>query len=219
MSESAADQVLDEDEVDDLAADLLPLEDEHDVTAAIQTLAEHVDDLDADQQAARERRLGHAEDIRTLQERVDVLEEQNEQLLGELATLRQRTDLMNAIQSADRLKPDERAAVCVQTLYNEAWQSRHADTPEPASAAMDYNKAEGALGGSVSSRSLIYDAFDRAEEVADDQLGEDQEVVQYVKESRSADRNTRLVVDLREQDPFPLEVGGDEVRPPEEGSR
>jgi chromosome segregation ATPase len=156
MSESAADQALNEDQPDDLADQLLPLEDEQAVAAAIQTLAEYVDDLDADQQAARERRLSHAEDIRTLQERVAALEEQNEQLLGELATLRQRTDLMDAIQSADRLKPDERAAVCTQTLYNEAWQSRHADTPEPASAAMDYNKAEGALGGSINSRSLIY---------------------------------------------------------------
>jgi gamma-glutamyl:cysteine ligase YbdK (ATP-grasp superfamily) len=74
MSESAADQALNEDQPDDLADQLLPLEDEQAVAAAIQTLAEYVDDLDADQQAARERRLSHAEDIRTLQERVAALE-------------------------------------------------------------------------------------------------------------------------------------------------
>lgn len=219
MAESAADQGLDEDQPDDLAGQLLPLEDENDLVAAVRTLADHVDDLDADQQAARERRLSHAEDLQALRERVTALEEQNEQLVGELATLRQRTDLMNAIQSADRLKPDERAAVCAQNLYNEAWQGRHADTPEPAAASMDWQKAQGALGGSVTSRQLIYDALERAEELADEQLGQNQEVVRYIKESRGADRNTRLVVDLREQDPFPLEVGGDEVRPPEEGSR
>ena len=113
---------------------------------------------------------------RELRKRVDELEAQ-------LAETDQRTELLEEITDGHSLTVDDRAATLVQTLANQAQQSAQ------GTAAMDYQAANAALGGTLH-RPQIYAAMERAADLVD------HDGVRYISESRSSERNTRLVTDL-----------------------
>lgn len=135
------------------------------------------------------------------QRRIAVLEEENAELKGEVATLRDRTDLFDRVRRASALKPDERAAVMIQTLYNEAEAS-------DGRATMDVGEGVKTLGGEVD-RTLMYGengAFERAVDLVDDE-----EVLWYKEESRSSQKNSRLIIDLN-AGPLPETANGFDLK-------
>lgn len=120
-----------------------------------------------DELAARDQRIA------ALEERLDAVESS--------------TELIQHVEDASRLDVDERAAVCLQTLVNEA---RSRPDNQPSRASMDWEKGLAALGGGID-RTRIYDVYRRAEEL----VGND-DVCWYEKEPRGSQQNSRLVVDL-----------------------
>jgi len=174
----------------------------------IQTLREEVEDT---AQTARRAIKGQRElrkENRTLRDELAKESDARAELEQEVDSLRERTDLLQTVRRAGSMGVEERAAVCIQTLYNEAYGRGQKDTSDTASASMDYKKAEGALGGGVS-RDQIYRTFGRAEDLVDDR-----DVVKYVKEDRSSAKNTRLVLTLKDGD-VPATIAGHEIEEPE----
>lgn len=150
------------------------------------------------------------ENVRDLEVELDEVREERDELADEVTELRDRTDLLEHVRDASSMKIDDRAAVLIQTLYNEAWRKKSSNSNESGRASMDYKKADGALGGGVS-RDMIYRTMQKAETLVDDDS-----VLEYVKEDRGAKKNTRLRIDL-ESGELPRAVNGQEIRPPQEG--
>lgn len=135
------------------------------------------------------------------QERIAELEAEKDRLQQRVTELEERTELQRHVRDASSLRVDERAAVCIQTLVNQARRrERSGDAP---AAAMDYRGADDALGGGLDDRQL-YNAIERAAELVDG------DVVRFKKEPRSSQKNSRLVVDL-DQGSLPDAVAGREI--------
>jgi uncharacterized protein YigA (DUF484 family) len=144
-------------------------------------------------------------------EEIDDLQEEIGRLERELREVRERTDLLEHVKKAASLKPETRAAICIQTLYNSAMKRKRDSTSDKARASMDYKGAENALGGAMN-REPIYRTFDRAEKLVGDE-----DVCRKIKEDRSSDKNTRLVIDLTEGD-LPQTIAGHEITEPDGGA-
>ena len=187
-----------------------------DQSETLQQLATRVEVLKSEQKRARDKRMGLLETHQNQADRIEDLEADVNELEAEVDRLRDRTDLMDAIKDATVLKPEQRAAVLLQTLYNEAWTKAQRETKNPPTAEMDYNQAGSALGGSIDQRPKLYAAMEKAAALVTEKLGEN-DVVSFIKEDRHAPKNTRLQVDLRGRDPFPLEIGDKEIEEPTEG--
>lgn len=191
----------DEQTIADGEIDLAALQEELD---AIRSEAESAN---ATARRAQKRVLELRETVADQSERIDDLEAENEDLRQELGELRDRTGLLEHVKEASSLKPEKRAAVLIQTLYNTAWQRRQSDANVNPRATMDYKAAEGALGGAVT-RDKIYRTFQKAEDLVDDS-----DLVRFVKEDRGAPKNSRLVLDL-DGGSVPRTIGGKSITPP-----
>jgi len=141
-------------------------------------------------------------------QRIADLKQEVESLEDELATLRDRTGLLETVKSASSMQIDKRAAVLIQTLYNKAWKRKESSANVESKAMMDYNAAEGALGGTVD-RSKIYRTFQKAEELVDNK-----DVVEYVEEDRGSKKNTRLRLSL-DGGSVPATIAGQQITKPE----
>jgi DNA repair exonuclease SbcCD ATPase subunit len=137
--------------------------------------------------------------VNDLEAEIDTLEADLEAAQSRIDELEERTDLLQAVQKASSLKPEERAVVCIQTLYNRA------SARDPRLAEMDVQAAINALGGSVK-RHHIYPVFD----VVDDLEDVDDDVLQVVREDRASEENTRIVLNL-EAGELPSMVLGHEL--------
>lgn len=150
---------------------------------------------------AYERRLKQAEE--ELQEKDRVIaakDERIDELDARVEALEDRTDLLDRVEKASALKPEERAAVLIQTLYAKAQRN-------DGKASIDASGAVDALGGEVS-RTLMYGesgVFQRAVDLVGDE-----DVLWYKKENRASNRNSRLLLDLDEGD-LPDAVAGREI--------
>lgn len=129
--------------------------------------------------------------IEELQAEIQSLRDENDCLRERLADVEDRTDLQAHVQDAAALKVEDRAKVCIQTCVNEA--QRRGRNGENASATMDYNEARKALGGGLADQQLL-DALKRADDLVDSPA------VRFKKETRAAQRNSRLIVDLEAGD-------------------
>lgn len=132
--------------------------------------------------------------------RVEKLEHQNEwledalkerdmqirDLEQELENIDTRTDLLDNVQEATTMKPDERAGVLIQTLYNEAEKGN-------GRASMDVGEAVKTLGGGVHRTSMYGEEGDFKRAV---ELVGDEDVLDLKEENRASDKNTRLRLDL-----------------------
>lgn len=148
------------------------------------------------------------EENRDLRDRLDAAEAERDALRQEVKQLRQRTNLLEVLRDTGSMTVEERAAICIQSLYNEAYRERQKDTKDAATASMDYKKAEGVFRGQIT-RDQIYRTFDRAAELIDDEA-----VVKYIEEARSAPKNSRLVLSLERGD-VPPSIAGHEIEAPE----
>lgn len=173
------------------APDLAELSIPPEVREYIEQLEAKVEDLEG-RVVTQRQGLTRANDI--IRERGDVIDD----LAQRVTDLEERTDLQSQTQNAGALKVEERAAICIQTLVNKA--QKRQQRGERASASMDYNGADDALGGTLDRRQLL-DALKRADSIIDG------DVVRFKKEKRSAQRNSRLIVDL-EAGQLPREVAG-----------
>lgn len=156
-----------------------------------------------------------------LRDEVEELRDQNRDLERELADLQNRTSLLDTVQASTENVVEKRASVLIQTLYNEAWQDKgkdHLENVHPR-ASMDYNGAKKSLGGTVKARQQLYDAMREAvrlvhgDDLDDDELDDDEFVVRFIKESRSSNKNTRLVIDLEDVDELEMS-SGNTITPP-----
>jgi len=141
-------------------------------------------------------------------QRIDDLEDELAEARNEIEHLRDRTGLLETVQKGSAMAIDERAAVLIQTLYNQAWERKTSDAATNPKAAIDYKAAQAALGGTIA-RSKIYRTFDKAEALVDDTS-----VVEKVGEARGSSKNTRLRLSLEDGD-VPATVAGQEITQPE----
>lgn len=114
------------------------------------------------------------QEVQAKDDRIDQLEQQVEKLHAD-------TKLANKASNARRLKKEERAALLLQTATNKLQRDG------VGAVSIDVNDADDIFNGELG-RQLRYDAMKEAAKAVD---GDD---VEYVQESRSSDRNTRLVV-------------------------
>lgn len=140
-----------------------------------------------------------------LEDRIDELEDEVADLRAENEQLRDRTDLLANVRKAANRKPEERAVVLIQTLYNEAWRNK--ERGNPPLAQMDKDAAMKALGGSVQ-RQLVYPTFEKAADL----VGDD-DLLWYQTEPRSSSKNNRLKLDL-DGGEMPSMVAGHEIEAP-----
>lgn len=131
------------------------------------------------------------------------LRDENDRLKQRLADVEERDSIADTVIDGKRLKVDERAAVCVQTLANTAYRRKRRG--ERAAATMDYNEADKALGGELDRRQLL-DALERAGELVDS------DAVTYKPEPRHTQKNSRLIVDLQAGE-LPSTVAGRSIQP------
>lgn len=157
---------IDELTVNDEARDLM-----HTLVDRIETTEQFANDASRMAQRATRQNRELRERVAELGERLDEID--------------QRTELLEDITDGTALTVDERAATLVQTLANQAQQTSQ------GTAAMDYQAANAALGGSLH-RQQVYSAMERAADLVE------HDGVRYISESRSSDRNTRLVIDLED---------------------
>lgn len=157
-----------------------------DETGRFRTLEKKIEALHKQVASARECAEARAEEA---ERRVDELE-------AEVETLRDRTSLIDHVQRASARKPDERAAVLIQTLYAEATRRGERENGE-ARAAMEATEAVKALGGDADRTNMYGEngIFNRAVELAPDDAP-----LRYIRESRASKRNSRLALNLEDGD-------------------
>lgn len=141
--------------------------------------------------------------------RLEVVEEQNEWLEGELKDrdeqierlegrldeYERRSDLLDRVAQSSASSRQEKAAVLLQVLHNDASSS------SSNSASMDARAGWDNLNRTVD-RTTVYDVFEDIVDAVDD------EDVCYIKrESRSSKKNTRIVLNLDEGH-VPSEMAG-----------
>lgn len=118
---------------------------------------------------------------------------------NELADIRDRTEVFKHVNDVSGMDMDTRAALCVQTAYNEAQRN------DANRGTLTVEEAYKAQGASID-RTRYYDVFVRAEEL----VGDD-DLCFYKKEPRGHDPPSRLVVDL-EAGSLPSRVAGVSLR-------
>jgi len=185
------------------------------VSEDVDDLAERLDETEGRSKDALSNAMDAREEVAKLRSTVDRLVDRVDELEEENRRLRDRTDLLQQVREASSLKPDERAAVIIQTLINEA-HTNEASGHAPK-AKMDTAQAKKTLGGAAD-RGAAWRALQRAEELVCDAKGLDPDndnecqrsPVRYVKRSRSAKENSHLLLDLRDGD-VPAVVAGYDV--------
>lgn len=193
--------------------------------AELDELREENEDLRAEVEkltAKNQRLRKRVEDLESLASRVDAISDGLRYVRGEVEThderieehtdqilaieenvhdLDDRTSLQEFVRDASSLKVEERAAVLIQTLYNEAQKKRRRGG-EPI-ATGDYKDADTALGNTLDNRQLI-DAMDRAATLVEG------DVLQFKKEPRSSRMNSRLILNLNAGE-LPATVAGRKI--------
>jgi DNA repair exonuclease SbcCD ATPase subunit len=166
-----------------------------DVDARLAALEEDFDALATQALSAMQR-------VTELEAALEERDERIAELEADLEQLRERTDMLQQVRQNANRGPDERAAILIQTLYNEA--HAHKDAGLDPRATMDKDAAIKALGGGIQ-RQKIYPTFRKAEALVDDT-----DVLEYVQVPRSAAENNHLELDLREGD-VPAVVAGHSI--------
>lgn len=134
------------------------------------------------------------------------VEQELQEVRRSMEAVQEQADMMQRIKRASALKPDERAAVLIQTLYAQAKRNGERPNHEPR-ATMEAGEAVHALGGDADRTNMYGESgiFNRAVELVDDQ-----DVLWYQKESRASKQNSRLIMDLGAGEP-PATVAGYDI--------
>lgn len=188
------------------------------------SLVSEVEDARAEAEDAYTMVRDTRKQLRDANSRIADLEDENRMLRDRLDDLDTRTTLLQTADTQSRNVVERRAAALLQTLFNQAWRDKQKDNSKAtAQSSMDYNSANMALGGGFE-RSQLYAAMKRAvtlvhPDVNEDdnkQLAESDNQVRFIRESRSSDQNTRLLVDLTDVDRLETTLGKTITPPTEE---
>lgn len=155
----------------------------------------------------RLRKFAHAndDDIETLEHQLTLIQNDLQTRLDELETRLDNLDAINELisdtQHDHEIPQDKRkrAAYALKQLYQHAQQR--------GKASYDYSELQAALQEAVRHRQTLYDIMD--EMVA---LVGDTDVCQKIDEPRSAQRNTRVELDVSGSGVVPSSVAGVEIR-------
>lgn len=148
-----------------------------------------------------------------LEEKDQTIDEQAQriqELEQTIEKLDDRTDLLQSIRRGSATGKEEKIAVLVQRLVNEAWRRKQKPNNEPARASVDAEGAVDTLQGRIDRTSVYGETglFKRAVEMVGDE-----DVLYYVSESRASSKNSRLVLNLEAGD-VPAQVAGHEIDQP-----
>jgi len=135
---------------------------------------------------------------RELHDEVDRLDEENRKLRARLQEVENSNSLLAKAKQAELSSPEERAVACIQKLKNKA------DATGADRVAIDQEAGWEAVEYAVD-RTTVYDIFRKAEKL----LGRP-DVLWYQSESRSSEKNSRLILDRSEGD-LPESVAGHTV--------
>jgi chromosome segregation ATPase len=133
-----------------------------------------------------------------LEDRLAARDERIHDLEAEVARLDARTDILEVVETADKMTGKQRAVTLVQHLHRVAKARERRD--EPAAAAVDRNEAEEALHFPDIDRTTVYRDMERAARLVDGR------VLRY--------ENGELVLDLETGDlprRFTSEHGGENL--------
>jgi TolA-binding protein len=161
-----------------------------------------VDVLRNKAQVAEDRAAAAEAEAEAAIERAEAAEARVDELESRLGGLEDRTDLLQHVRQASALKPEERAALLIQTLVTEADKNG-------GRATMDANEAVKACHGDADRTNMYgeYGVFARAVDLVGNE-----DLLSLKQESRASSKNTRLVLDL-DGGALPETVAGHEVRP------
>ena len=180
-------------------------------------LEQRVEQLEDLEKLTRTRMTRVMEQLDETHDRLENLETETEtkQLRREVEQLRSRTDMVQQVEQASALKPDQRAAVLIQTLYNDA-HANESNGLQPK-AKLTNKQARSALGGGMT-RSKAWQAMQRAVELVtkaanQEHLAEEKRLLQYVKVPRSESQNSHLLLDLRNGEMPPVGTSFDITTP------
>lgn len=148
------------------------------------SLEERIDQLERKVEKANARSKFAKDRIQTLEQTIDEKNETIQQLSERIGRLEDGQQIINEAARNSTDSVTKRAVILIAKLRNEA---------KPV-ASMTKNEAQRSFrrDGIDLEKGKIYRAFERAEELVET------DCVRYVRESRSSDRKSRLVVDLRE---------------------
>jgi len=142
--------------------------------------------------------------VATLEEQVDELQAENAELRERLDEHRQLDDLLAGMQQNAANDPEKRAAVIVQTMFNEA-SGKQAAGQTPV-VRFDKDDCRRALGGDAKKHDVWYAMTEAVPRVVDGS------VVTHVKTPRSSDQLNYVEMDLREGDVAGTVVAGHTIR-------
>lgn len=141
-----------------------------------------------------------------LKQQTEWLEDELRCANGEIAELREEVErlddtneLLEQVGQADSGKPAQRAAVLIRTLRTRAEQSN-------GQASLDVTCALDVLRLDRDKRTLMYSTFEKAETLVGDR-----DICWYRNEPRHSDKNSRLILDMRDGD-VPKVAEGHELR-------
>lgn len=199
VTQSSSEETVDQpaETTESLAEQVARLESELEATEA--ELAEARQEAEAALSVAKraQRQVTELRDERDdLRDRVD---DELDAFRDDLADLEDRTEVFKHVNDVSGMDMDTRAALCVQTAYNEAQRS------DANRGTLTVEEAYKAQGASID-RTRYYDVFVRAETL----VGDD-DLCYYKKEPRGHDPPSRLVVDL-EEGSLPSRVAGVSLR-------
>lgn len=187
-------------------------------TTATQFLSQLIDDIEdarAEAEDAYTMALSTRKRLRQAEHRIEELEDENESLRRTVSEVDQSTSLLQAASADSTNVVETRAARLLQTLFNEAYDNKTKDnTKAKPTASMDWRGAKYALGGSLA-REQLYAAMKRAvalvhpdvNEADDQELADPDNVVRFITEPRSSEKNTRVVIDLEDVDELETSTG------------
>lgn len=130
-------------------------------------------------------------------EAIAELKADNEELRAEIEELKDANSIVAQVNDKRAMDVDDRAAVCIQTLANDAGSN--------GKASMTISEGWSTLGREFD-RTRMYDVYKRAES-----LVEDDNVCWYQKESRGSNKVSRLILDRTEGD-LPEKAAGTRLR-------
>lgn len=139
------------------------------------------------------------EELDQLREQMDQMQRQYERRIKELED---RTDLTRTLNDAAAMTMDERAAVLIQTLANDARSN-----PDTDRAKLTVREAQAALGGGLDRAQFYYD--DGVFQAAEDLIG-DTDVLEYIHVGNESSGKTRLVLRL-DKGELPTTAAGKEL--------
>lgn len=145
-----------------------------------------------------------------LREELEKKDQRIDELESEVEALRDRDKLLQHVHKKSASSVDERAAILIRKLNNEAIAKQEDGREGTASFTISDARTALRRDNIDVQREKLYYTFEKAEDLVDNE-----DVLDYKKEPRTAEKNSRLRLDLEAGD-LPAMVGGFQINPSDE---